>query len=163
MNFLHTHTTFSEMSIVFFGAAYKVWLLSCGSKQTSHSLFNVPFVRTHMHNLKSTLQMYMLCISNHCFTIEDICLVFWICTRDQIGKVRSHTCIVVILWCNIACVHTYSASISMIIGVSATLLQTPLLSRIIVFEINVAKQSRSASYGPVHTSLFGVQLHMAKN
>ena len=51
------------------------------------------------------------------------------------------------------------------IGMPATILHsmTPLLLRMILLALAVAKQPQSASYGSIHTLLFGAWLHIQQN
>ena len=45
------------------------------------------------------------------------------------------------------------------VGNSTTIQLTPLLTRVILLVLKLAKQSQSASYGPIHALLLGVQLY----
>ena len=61
-------------------------------------LSNMPFVHTSNHNFKTTGYVWVFCIFNNCFAIEDIYCVAYSCMRYAKGELRLHTCIVVILW-----------------------------------------------------------------
>ena len=85
----------SKMSIFCIRAASEIWLASYGSKHTSQSLFNMPFVHTYMHNLKTTG-----CI----WTIYIIKWLLYYLRHYVTGELQPQTGITVVLWYNIVCI-----------------------------------------------------------
>ena len=61
----------SKMSIFWIEAACEMQLVSYGSKRSSQSLFDMLFVCTSRHYLKTTGHIWMFYVSNNCSTIED--------------------------------------------------------------------------------------------
>ena len=118
------------------------------------SLFLIRNCAYYMHNLINTCiytgHIWMFYISNDCSTIGDIFCVFKLCKRSDRRVTtpnmhQSHSLI--------HCVCTASFKQENICrgAWNSTMLQmTPLLPRTILFVINVAKQSQSASYSPIH-------------